>query len=260
MNVFSYESKPMQILMYLGDLIILNLVYLICCFPIFTIGAAQAGLFNAVKVLQDPEDDSSPTAAFFKGFANGFGKVTLAWCLMTVLLVIIAVACMFGYSLGLPTVLCIIPVVIVAMFQTLVPIFHSRFDCTAMQLIRNSWFLMFAHPIRSIGAVLLIWIPVVVFLLNAYTFMMLTPLWGTVYYSAAALFGHLFLKKPFKTLIDEFNSRQEKANNTAEEAALPDGTEDPTAEEAGEDDAEYVATDSGQNSEEEPICEETTVS
>ena len=59
-GLFSYDSKPMQILMFVGDLIILNILYLICCIPIFTIGAAQAGMYTACKVLLDKEDDSSP--------------------------------------------------------------------------------------------------------------------------------------------------------------------------------------------------------
>ena len=46
MNFFSYESKPMQILMLLGDLIILNLLFILCSLPVFTIGAAQAGLYT----------------------------------------------------------------------------------------------------------------------------------------------------------------------------------------------------------------------
>ena len=56
-GLFSYDSKPMQLLGFLGDLILLNILYLVCCIPLFTIGAAQAGLFTACKVLLDKEDD-----------------------------------------------------------------------------------------------------------------------------------------------------------------------------------------------------------
>ena len=76
-SIFSYDSPLMQVLTYIGDLIILNFIFLLCCLPVFTIGAAQAGMFTAVRVLSDKEDDSSAVAAFFRGFKNGFGKVTL---------------------------------------------------------------------------------------------------------------------------------------------------------------------------------------
>ena len=68
MNFFSYESKPMQILMYIADLVILNVLFVLCSIPIFTIGASHAALYSAIRTLQDPEDDTSVTKAFFAWF------------------------------------------------------------------------------------------------------------------------------------------------------------------------------------------------
>ena len=211
MNIFHYDSKPMQLLMYVGDLIILNVLYVLCCLPVFTIGAAQAGLYSGVKVLDDREDDSSPAKAFFKGFANGFGTVTIAWCILAVVLAVVGVASAYtsvlnGVVTGLrvPMWMFAIPVAIVALFLSLVPIFHSQFDCKAIHLIRNCWFLLVGHPLRSIGVALLIWLPVLVFLFNAYTFLALLPAWIILYYSTAAVFARKFMKKPFNTLIEYF--------------------------------------------------------
>lgn len=239
-NFFSYESRPMQIMMFIGDLVILNLLFLICCIPLFTIGAAQAGLHTAIKVLLDPEDDSSPAAAFFRGFATGFGKVTLAWGLMTLVLL---VAVWLGFSavaLGAPLWLVSISLILVAIFQSLVPAFHSRFDCKPLHLIRNCWFLLFAHPLRALGVTILIWIPMlpIIDLLLAiiqqnapqqqadlYAFMRLTPLWGTIYFSGVFCFIHAFLKKPFKTAIDHFNETHGiKPEGEEENKALEDNT------------------------------------
>ena len=220
-SIFSYDSPLMQILMYIGDLIILNFLFLVCSLPIFTIGAAQAGLFTAMRVLNDKEDDSSVAAAFFRGFKNGFWKVTLAWNLLLVALVLMVGVGVLAYMMQLPAWLCVAPICVIAVFQSLVPAFHSRFGCTAMQLIRNSWFLLVAHPIRSLATAALIWVPVAVFLANTYTFMMGTPVWCTLYYSTAILFGELFLRKPFKTLVEEFNNRQ-KAEQPEEPEALPE--------------------------------------
>ena len=205
MNLFSYESKPMQILIFLGDLLLLNFVFLICCIPIFTIGAAQAGLFTGIRILTDPEDDSSATAAFFRGFVGGFGKVTVAWGLLTLLIVGIAFAGYVAILNGSPVWIALVAVSVAILFQSQIAPFHSRFDCTPLQLIRNAWFLVIAHPLRSFGVALLIWAPVIVFLLSLYTFMSLTPLWISIYYSGACLFAHSFLKKPFTTLINNFN-------------------------------------------------------
>lgn len=219
-SLFSYESKPMQILMFLGDLIILNLIYLLCCIPVFTIGAAQAGLHNAARVLLDKEDDSSPTAAFFRGFTSGFGTVTLSWGLMTILLLLIIYLGVAAMNLGAPVWIVLIAIAVCVIFQTLIPAFHSRFGCTATQLIRNVWFLVFAHPLRSIATGLVVWLPLGAFLLmDLFDFMALTPIWGTLYYSTAFVFASVFLKKPFNTLVDHFNKTHETDDAPAQESA-----------------------------------------
>lgn len=211
MKLFHYDSKLMQMLMFLGDLIILNVLYLICCLPIFTIGAAQAGLFTAVRVLNNPEDDSSAAAAFFKGFRNGFGKVTVGWGLIGLLSVVMAVTWYFcnvleaGDLQMAPTWMAAMGFGLAALFQPLITIFHSRFDCKPLQLIRNAWFLLVAHPLRCLAVGILTWIPFIVLMADAYIFMSTAMVWMLLYYALAALFSDLLMRKPFKTLIDDFN-------------------------------------------------------
>lgn len=216
-SIFSYDSKFMQILMFLGDLIILNLLYLVCCIPIFTIGAAQAALHTGIKVLLDKEDDTSIIAAFFRGFTTGFGTVTLSWGIMTVVLALAVYLGVSAILLGAPAWFVAIGIALCAIFQSLVPLFHARFSCSVMQLIRNSWFMLFAHPLRSIAVTVLVWLPVgAFFLIDMYTFMSLTPIWGTLYFSTAFAFAHTCVKKPIKVLIDHFNE-----THPTEEAPKP---------------------------------------
>ena len=226
-SIFSYESTPMQILMFLGDLMILNFLFILACIPIFTIGAAQAGLYTGLRVLMDKEDDSSPSGAFFRGFATGFGKVTIAWGIATLVLVAVALAGYVAIYNGAPVWVIAIGVCVCALFQSLVSAFHARFDCTPMQLLRNTWFLVIAHPLRSIGIALLIWLPVIVLLYDAYPFMMGTPIWGTLYYSTAFLFANTFLKKPFQTLIDNFNEVNGIVTEQPQEETEEEEDEDP---------------------------------
>ena len=78
-SLFDYENKFMQALMAVGDLIILNILFILFSLPIVTMGAAQAGLYTGVRVITDKEDDSSPAAGFVRGFKTGFFKITLMW-------------------------------------------------------------------------------------------------------------------------------------------------------------------------------------
>ena len=217
MNIFSYESKFMQALMFIGDLIILNVIYIICSIPIFTIGAAQAGLYTALRVLTDPEDDSSPAAAFFRGFKNGFGTITIAWGLLGLLMVVTAFFGWWGYLNGLPGWIAIAAVCVIALFQSMIPLFHSQFSCTAMQLIRNAFLMVLPHPLRSLGVAVLICLPVFLLLWDPFFFMSSGVLWVAIYYSGACLFAGTFMKKPFASLIKRVNGTTEEAKETAEE-------------------------------------------
>lgn len=208
-SVFSYDSKIMQALMVVGDLIIINVLFLLCCIPIITIGAAQAGLYTGVKVLLDKEDDSSCAKAFFRGFCAGFTKITITWCLFLVVLAALGYAVMTVYLLqqgadNLPFILSAVSLCIVALFQSLTSLFHSRFDCTPWQLIRNAWFMTLAHPLRALFVGVTTWLPLVFGLFgNFYLFMKSAPVLLIAYYSVAFLLNFSVMKKPFQPLIDE---------------------------------------------------------
>ena len=222
MSIFNYESKLMQALMHIADLAILNILYVICCIPIFTMGAAQAGLYAGTRVLSDPEDDRSPAKTFFKGFINGFGKITLAWGALG--LVLLAVA-FFGYWAilnGSPLWPVGIALAIVAWFQAMIPPLHCWFECTPKQLIGNCWRFCLAHPLRSLGAAALLWFPFVMFMSQwSFYFMALGMLWLTLYYSIATMFSVSLLKKPMNNLAKRVTTpaEEETAQKEAEDTA-----------------------------------------
>jgi len=211
-GLFSYDNKVMQALGVVADIAMLNILYIICCIPVITIGAAQAGICTGMKVLLDKEDDSSCLAAFFRGFKSGFGKITFVWGFLSLMVSGMAYAFLTCYfaangAFDLPVILSLIALFICVIFQTLAPVFHSRFNCKPIHLISNVWFLLVAHPLRSIGSVLLIWLPVIILCYDVYTFILLGPAYITLMYGIAFLFTVSFMRKPFQTLTDAYNEQ-----------------------------------------------------
>ena len=214
----------MQILMKIGDIMILNFLYLVACVPIFTIGAASAGLYTAMKVMQDPEDDTSLVEAFIRGFKAGFGTVTLAWGLMMLLMIGVSILMVYAEAFGLAAWICVIPVCIFGLYIAQIPAIHSRFGCTAWQLVRNVWFFLIAHPLRCIGVAILTWLPMILLVSgfiaqDIFGFMAMAPIWITLYFGTAWSFNYAFLKKPFNVLIEHFNEQNAPAED---ENALPE--------------------------------------
>lgn len=230
-SVFSYNSKFVQMLMKLADMIIMNLLFILLCIPIVTIGAAQSALFAGIRQMMNQEDDNSCIKAFFKGFASGFGKITIVH---TVFLIIMALFSFLLYAsmvyqggaFTLPAILCIIVLAVCILFHSMLAPFHACFDCTAWQLARNMYFVVMAFILRSLAVAVLVWLPIGVALLDLYIFMRGLPIWSFLYYSVAYLFAFSLMKKPFEDLKKEFLDKQKEADSTQTAEAIEEEIEE----------------------------------
>lgn len=214
-NIFSHDSQLVSVLSFIADLFILNVIYLACCLPIFTIGAAQAGLHTAVRILIDPNDDRSVIKAFFRGFRNGFGRITVAWVIWFVVELILAYTLFITYTLKDADIFVhwAVPLVMLCLtlcYQTMLPLFHSRFDCTLVQLLYNCVLMFVWHPLATVVSGVLICAPLIMFLMLPNLFIEVTPLFLTVYYSFACMIIAALTQKSFNALIDEFNKPDEE--------------------------------------------------
>lgn len=212
-NLFSYDSGLMRVLGFIADLFIVNLVFLLCCVPVITIGAAQAGLHTAMRVLANPEDDGSCLKAFFTGFRTGFWQITGGWLLFLVLDCILVYTLLMALSYadtglfihwGFPLAI----LVLILIFHSLLPLFHARFSCSMLQLIRNSWLLLISHPLQAILIGVLLWAPAALFFLHPSFWVRSSPLFLTVYYSIFSLASVTLMKKPFQLLINRFQKTE----------------------------------------------------
>ena len=210
-GLFNFDSPFMQVAGFITDVIVLNILFLICCIPVVTIGPAQAALYYAVRTLRDPEDGRSCYKLFFKGFISGFWKVSLVWLVFLVFDVILGYTMLTSYKnaelgifvhWGVPAAGLVFSLIL----HSLVPLFHSQFNCGPVQLFRNSFILFVTNPFHAIVVGILAWAPVALLVLRPNTFLDLIPLFLLVYYSLALLINSTIMKKPFQRLIDHVNS------------------------------------------------------
>lgn len=84
MNLFNADNPVMQFLSKLTDLIILNILFILCCIPVVTIGAAATALYTVtLKAARDEE--SYVVQSFFRAFKNNFKIATPAWLIVLLL-------------------------------------------------------------------------------------------------------------------------------------------------------------------------------
>ena len=90
MRFFSYDSKFGQLFLKLAYGCCLNVLWLVCCLPIVTIGASTTALYyTSFKIAKD--EGSFITTMFFRSFKQNFKQATFIWLIMLAAGVLITV-------------------------------------------------------------------------------------------------------------------------------------------------------------------------
>ena len=81
MRFLSYDSKFGEIFLKISYGCCLNVLWLICCLPIVTIGASTTALYyTSFKICKD--EGSFITTMFFRSFKQNFKQATVIWLIM----------------------------------------------------------------------------------------------------------------------------------------------------------------------------------
>lgn len=190
-TIFNIDGPVVNFLNKVADLVWLNILFIICSIPIFTIGASTTALFYVtLKMARDEE--AYVTKSFFKSFKDNFKQSTLIWLIAVVLGIILLtdfsiingkLSGMITMSQQVKNVMNILLLLMLGMYVfTVVFVFPlmAKFENTTKNMIRNALLLSCKHfpatlvEIASIAVftVLVIYIPA----LFIFVFMMMFSL------------------------------------------------------------------------------------
>lgn len=77
-RLFDIEGPLFTTLTRIADLFILNFLFILCCLPVFTIGAATSALYY-VTMKMAADEDCYTVKGYFKAFKENFKKSTIIW-------------------------------------------------------------------------------------------------------------------------------------------------------------------------------------
>ena len=91
-GIFNYDNPIWRFIGKFCDVMILNVLWLVCCIPVVTVGAATTAVYYVtLKLVRDEE---GPTIrSFFKSFKENFKQATILWLIM------LAVGVLLGFDL-----------------------------------------------------------------------------------------------------------------------------------------------------------------
>lgn len=82
-GIFSVDGKATAVLQTATDLVKLNLLWLVCCIPLVTIGASTTALYSvAIKMVKNEE--SYVVKDFFSAFRKNLKQATVVWLMICV--------------------------------------------------------------------------------------------------------------------------------------------------------------------------------
>lgn len=200
-NIFNMDSPVMRFLSRLCDLMILNLLCIICCLPIITAGASVTALYSVTLKMVKGEE-SYIFKGFFKAFKENLKISTIIWVVLALLGVLIfvdyqAAKMLPGKMQNIFKLMIGVLITFYAMTLTYVFPYIARFENTIFNTVKNS---ILISILNLPNTILLLSIPVGAAFLTLYngtTIMYGSLFWVLVGFSTIAYCNSVVLRKVF---------------------------------------------------------------
>lgn len=206
-DFFRQENAINIILTKLADLLLLNLLWIVACIPIITIGASTTALYTmTMKMVKDEE--TGIIKGFFTAFKENFKQSVPITLLMFVVAAVIFIDLhVLGSSTqGFASVMyggCIVLAVLaISVLIYTFPVL-AKFDNTVKNTISNAAKMAVTHLGTTVIVVLINCVPIGCFLVFPNIFARVWVIWLVIGFSLAAFLNSIFLLKVFGEFIEE---------------------------------------------------------
>ena len=159
MGLLRFDSPLMRLLSKVADLLVVNLLVLICSLPIFTIGASLTAMQNILyRILHN--EDVYVIREFFGSFKRNFKQATIIWLMLLPIILFL----IYDYFMLAETettagvfLMCVSGLMLILVFIFMMYVFPilSRYDNSTKETIKNAIVIAISHPFRSILMVII---------------------------------------------------------------------------------------------------------
>lgn len=203
-KILDRDDKITCLLSTSMDMMLLNLVFIVCCIPAVSIGAASTAMYSTMS--KRKKDVTAPVKIFCSQLRLNFKSSTICW--VTELLIILASAALFKISvdrysqqLGLWLVVewvsVFVLIVSVVVGSVIFPLI-SRYENNVKMYIKNACLFTMAFPLYILLNLLLLLIPVFILVFYQGLFLrigVIFPLFGfsLLFFLSEKIFSRMFI-------------------------------------------------------------------
>lgn len=232
MKFLRMDSPLMHFLSKVADVVIINLLTIVLCIPVITVGAAFTAMhYSCLKIVRGEE--SSIVQLYFHSFKDNFKQSTIIWLTMLVIWAFLGFDFFFLYTnvsvvgsyvfWGL-----LVIAILFAMVCNMVYPLQAKFA----NPIRRTWKLAFVYSIRHLPSTIIIAIVTVIPFAGMYYLMIILPLFLCVCFSGPGMIAAALYNKPFKKIEDKYRAAHPEEFPDEEDEHIFDDAAEIAAEEA----------------------------
>ena len=199
-RAFNFEGPVFTFLSRLTDLFWLNLLFIVCCMPVITIGAATTALYY-VTLKMAKDEEGYITRSYFKSFKENFKQATVIWIGFLVVGMIMitdlrivnggnTAEILSGPALGnvIMVAVFLMGIVILMVGTYIFPIL-AQFDNTIKNTAKNAFLISIRHLPYTIAMLVITAIPVVLIWFFPALFILVLIMFSATAYFNSKLFN-----------------------------------------------------------------------
>lgn len=226
-QIFSAENPVFKVFSWIGYMWLLNLVFLICCIPVVTIGASTTAMIYTCIKLQ--RDEGALLRNFFKSFKENLAQSTAIFLCYVVVGFLIATCFITWHRIGGMmgnTTLGVACIVLVPYIMTLVYVFgiQSRFVNPIKKTFAYSFWMAVKEWKMTIQLVLILGFVVYV---NVATVALVNAFMLFIGFALVAYAFAFYYNKVFQPYMPETIAAKEEGRYVENPDEIPDVEEEP---------------------------------
>ena len=204
-NLFNYENPFIQFLVRVGDLMILNVLFILCSVPVVTLGASLTALHRVTQNMLF-EQEEPLLKAFFRAFRQNFKQSTLAWLVELVVIVslvcdVLLVMAYFngGLAKAMYILVAVLAILVAGVYAYLMPLI-ARYENGMRQQVNNAVVLAIIKLPKTLLLVFLNLLPVILVLISVPVFVQTLIFWVIIGFASVSFLTSSILKPVFQQL------------------------------------------------------------
>lgn len=219
MKFFDFDGPLIQFLNKMADIMWLNILTVICCIPIITIGASFTAMhYVALKIVRNEE--GYITKDFFKSFKQNFVQSTIIWFILLIVAGFLAgdyyIVKKMGVEINNIVQIALWTIALFAAFTAIMvfPV-QAKFSNSISGTIKNAFVIGAIQFPKTILMIILFFFPVIIYMIS----LRILPIAFLFGFSLPAYLSAMLYNKTFLSL-------EKKYLRSIEPQEMADGEED----------------------------------